>query len=354
MPKTLKVGIVGVGGISKSHIPGWRASPHAELIAGCDVQEAALEAWGKQNDIKKLVKNAADLFSDRDIDIIDVCTPNMYHAPLVIAALEAGKHVICEKPLAPTPESIRQMMAARDSSGKLLMTAQHFRFQPTSKAMKAEIDTGTLGDVYHSRSWMLRRGGCPTTSGFIHKRNSGGGCCIDIGVHILDLTCWFMGNPQPLAVTGVARTELANQEGAFSAWAGTIPPSFDVEDFAAAFIRFDNGATLILEVSWMLHHDNPQGEDMQMWLYGTQGGAHWPKCEMLENNNEIRQQYNRGLRHLPTGLEAHAQECMEFAQAIVDDAPSPVPAEESLQVISILDAIYRSQDKGREVLIDSF
>ena len=350
MAKTLKVGIIGVGGISRTHIPGWDAAPHAELVAGCDIQGDVLKDWGKQHNIKKLVTQPRELFEDEDIDIIDVCTPNMYHAPLAIASLEAGKHVICEKPLAPTPKEIRKMIAARDKSGKLLMTAQHMRFEPSSKAMKAEIGLGALGDVYHSRSWILRRGGSPSTSGFIHKKNSGGGCGIDIGVHILDLTLWFMGNPRPATVTGVARAALAHQRGAFSTWDGPIPESFDVEDFAAAFVRFDNGATLVLEVSWLLHH-NSQGEDMQMWLYGTHAGAHWPKCEFVETNYETRQHYKRTLELFPTMLEAHAQECVEFSQAVVDGAPSPVPAEESLQVISILDAIYRSQAKGGEVSV---
>ena len=351
MAKTLKVGIIGVGGIARTHIPGWNASSYAELVAGCDIRERVLKGWGKENMIKKLTTDPADLFKDADIDIIDVCTPNMHHTPLAIAALEAGKHVICEKPLAPTPQDIRQMIAARDKSGKLLMTAQHFRFEASSKAMKAEIDAGILGEVYHARSWMLRRGACPTTSGFILKKNSGGGPCIDIGVHILDLTLWFMGNPQPVTITGVARAALAHQKGAFSIWGGAIPKTFDVEDFAAAFVRFDNGATLTLEVSWLLHHDT-EGEDMQMWLYGTKAGAHWPRCEFYESNYETRQHYNRTLKRFPKPLEPHAQECVEFAQAIADDAPSPVPAEQSLQVITILDAIYRSQEKGGEVRVD--
>ncbi|MBI1930898.1 Gfo/Idh/MocA family oxidoreductase [Candidatus Poribacteria bacterium] len=351
MAKTLKVGIIGVGGIANTHLPGWNASPLAELAAGSDIRADVLKSWGEKHGIKKLATDATELFNDPDIDIIDVCTPNMYHAPLTIAALEAGKHVICEKPLAPTPKDIRNMIAARDKSGKMLMTAQHFRFQGNSKAMKAEIGIGALGDVYHARSWMLRRGGAPTGSGFILKKNSGGGPCIDIGVHILDLTLWFMGNPQPVAVTGAARAELAHQKGAFSAWGGAIPETFDVEDFAAAFVRFDHGATLILEVSWLLHHDT-RGEDMQMWLYGTNGGAHWPKCEIYESNLQTRQHYNRTLSLFPHGLEAHAQECVEFAKAIVDGAPSPVPAEQSLQVISILDGIYRSQEKGGEVRVD--
>jgi predicted dehydrogenase len=332
-------------------MPGWEASPHAEVVAGSDISEAALQTWGDKHGITRLVTDSADLIGDPEIDVIDVCTPNNYHAPLSIAALNAGKHVICEKPLAATPREIREMIAARDASGQMLMTAQHFRFRGSSKALKAEIDGGALGDIYHARSWMLRRAAAPTRPGFIMKKHSSGGPCIDIGVHILDLTLWMMGNPKPAAVTGVARAELAHQPGAFSVWGGPIPAEFDVEDFAAAFVRFENGATLVIEVSWLLHH-NTQGEDMQMWLYGTQGGSHWPKCEIYHSNYETQQMYNRSLQVTRDALEPHAQECVEFAQAVVDGAPSPVPAEQSLQVMTILDGIYRSQKAGGEIELD--
>ncbi len=347
---SLKVGVIGVGGIARTHMPGWAASEHVEVIAGSDISETALQAWGEENGISRLETDPAALFSDPDIDIIDVCTPNGYHAPLGIAALQAGKHVICEKPLAPTPAEIRDMIAARDASGKLLMTAQHFRFGGNAMAMKAEIDRGTLGDIYHARSWMLRRAGLPARPGFVLKKHSGGGATIDIGVHILDLTLWFMGNPQPVAVSGVARADLAHIEGAFGLW-GNVPPETDVEEFSAAFVRFDNGATLVIEISWLLHHD-VIGEDMQMWLYGTQGGSHWPKCEIYSTNYESQQHYNIALKRTHDLMEPHALECVEFARAVAEGAPSPVPAEQSLQVLTILDGIYRSQASGAEVRLD--
>ncbi|MFN8440368.1 MAG: Gfo/Idh/MocA family oxidoreductase [Caldilineaceae bacterium] len=349
MSKKLKVAVIGVGGIAKTHMPGWAASEHAEVIAGSDVMEPILQAWGEQHGVRKLSTNAADVINDPDVDIVDVCTPNMYHTELVIAALNAGKHVICEKPLAPTPDEIRKMIAARDASGKTLMTAQHFRFAGMSQAMKKEIDDGALGDVYHARSWMLRRGWIPVRPGFIYKKNSGGGPCIDIGVHILDLTLWFMGNPQPVTVSGVAKRALSLHKGAFSQWGGTlIPDDMDVEDFASAFVRFDNGATLILEVSWLIHHNTP-GEDMQMWLYGMEGGSHWPKGEFFATNYATKQFRNSSITLTSDKMEPHALECVEFARAVSEGAPSPVPAEQSLQVMSILDGIYRSQREGREV-----
>lgn len=352
MADTLKVGVVGVGGISRTHMPGWAASPLAEVVAGSDVVPTVLETWGEAHGITQLTTDPAELFADPDIDIVDLCVPNMYHSSLAIAALEAGKHVICEKPLAPTPGEVRKMIEARDQSGKMLMTAQHFRFKGISQAMKKEIETGVLGDIYHARSWMLRRNGLIATPTFVHKKHSGGGPCIDIGVHILDLTLWLMGNPKPVAVSGVAKAPLAHHEGAFAAWHDTpIPKDFDVEDFAAAFVRFENGTTLVLEVSWLLHHDIA-GEDMQMWLYGTDGGSHWPSGQFLSTNYETRQLYNRTLQLTKDPMEPHALECVQFAQAVTDGAPSPVPAEQSLQVMAILDGIYRSQREGKEVKIE--
>ncbi len=350
MGTSLKVGIVGVGGIARTHMPGWHASEHAEVIAGSDIIEPALKDWGALHGIERLYSDVKDLFADPDIDIIDVCTPNMYHRPLAIGALEAGKHVLCEKPLAPTPADIRAMMAARDKAGKLLMTAQHFRFAGISKAMKREIQTGALGNIYHGRSWMLRRNGFVPSPTFVERRHSGGGPCIDIGVHVLDLTLWLMGNPEPIAVSGMAGAPLAHLDGQFSAWRpeAPLPEIWDVEDYAVAMVRFETGATLVLETSWLLHHDI-DGEDMQIWLYGDRGGCHYPSAKFLSTNYETKQLYNRFLKITRDQLEPHAQECVEFAQAIADDAPSPVPSEHSLQVLSILDGIYRSQKAGKEI-----
>lgn len=351
MTSPLKVAVIGVGGIARTHMPGWKASPHAEVVAGADINPTVLQSWGAENGVTRLAEKVEDLLRDPDIDIVDICVPNMHHAPLAIAALEAGKHVICEKPLAPTPDDVRRMITARDASGKLLMTAQHFRFAGVSQAMKKEIDAGALGEVYHARSWMLRRNAFIPTAGFVRKDLSGGGPCIDIGVHVLDLTLWLMGHPKPVAVTGVARAELAHQPGAFSVWhPAPIPDTFDVEDFATGFVRFENGATLVIEVSWLLHH-NTMGEDMQIWLYGKDGGAHWPKAEFLATNYATRQLYNRTLQVVRDQMEPHALECVEFARAVAEGAPSPVPPEQSLLVMAILDGIYRSQREGREVPI---
>jgi len=350
----LKVAVIGVGGISRTHMPGWEASQDAEVIAGSDINPVALAEWGVKYNILKLATDFGEILRDPEIDIVDLCVPNMYHAPLAIAALNAGKHVLCEKPLAPTPDDIRNMIAARDASGKLLMTAQHFRFAGTSQAMKREIDMGVLGQVYHARSWMLRRSGMIPLPSFTSKKHAGGGPGIDIGTHVLDLTLWLMGHPKPVTVSGTARNMFGQRPGMWAHWRPDMPmpqgDQFDVEDFAAAFVRFENGATLMLEVSWFMHHDN-LSEDMQIWLYGTEAGAHWPKCEFLSTNYTTRQFYNMALKATADKMEPHALECVEFARAVAEGRPSPVPPEQSLQVISILDGIYRSQREGKEVAV---
>ncbi len=348
MAKTLKVGLIGLGDIALAHVPGWQASPHTELVAGSYLRPARREIWQQAQTGMKFYDHPADLIADSDLDIIDICSPNMFHTEQVVAALEAGKHVICEKPLAPTPAEIRKMIAARDRSGKLLMTAQHMRYRGASRALKAEIDKGALGEVYHARAWWLRRSDLPPRPTFIYKDRAGGGACIDIGVHVLDMALWLMGYPQPVTVSGTARIGLAHHAGAFTTYeAGLVPPDVDVEDFAAGLVRFENGATLVLEVSWLLHHQ-PR-EDVKVWLYGAEGGCQWPSAQLHFSDYEAQQLVDTQLVWTEDPLGPHALECMDFAQAIVEGRPSPVPPEQSLVVQVILDGIYRSQVQGREV-----
>ena len=139
--------------------------------------------------------------------------------------------------------------------------------------------------------------------------------------------------------------------GAFSNWGGPVAKEWDVEEFASAFVRFANGATLILECSWLLNHKTT-GEDMQMWLYGDKGGAHWPSNELLRTDNATRQHFNTQLVRNDGGGEPHALECIAFADAVAHGKPSPVPAEQSLDVIAILDGLYRSAEAGKEVRLE--
>ena len=353
---TLKVGVIGVGGIAGAHMPGWRDSPLAAVVAGADPSSDALTKWGTEWGVTTYHEDPYDLIADPDIDVVDVCTPNAYHTPLTVAALEAGKHVLCEKPLALTVDEVRRMIAARDKSGKLLMTGQHFRFTGAARALKEQIDAGRLGEVYHGRAWWLRRGQVPARPGFLQKKHSGGGPCIDLGVHVLDLALHFMGQPKPVTVTGTSVRKLMDKEGAFTLWGRERLPTevIDVEDFAAALVRFENGASLVLETSWMLHHTAEDGsdEETKVWLYGTDGGARYPENVLLQTDNPTMQTFDSKLKLKSEPAKPHALECIELAEAITNGGPSPVPAEDSLNLINILEGLYESGRTGREVVLE--
>ncbi|MEM1212581.1 MAG: Gfo/Idh/MocA family oxidoreductase [Planctomycetota bacterium] len=342
----LRVGVVGVGGILGTHMPGWEASPHTTVAACCDVREEAATGFAKKREIETVYTDYEKLLADDSIDVIDLAVPTAFHAPMTIQALEAGKHVFCEKPLAPTPKEIEQIIEARDKSGKMTCTMQNQRYTPESKALRRRFHAGDLGNVYHARLWWLRRTQLPARPGFVYKKNSGGGPCIDIGVHILDLALWLMGNRKPVAVSGTARKEVAAVPGAWSSWGGDVPPDMDVEDFAAGFVRLDDGSTLILEVSWLMHH--PQ-EEVRAWFYGSEGGVTYPDGTVYKSDNEAKMIYDVNLKPGKNALGDHALCCMDFAEALVTGGDSPVPAEQSLAVMRILDGLYRSEASGGEV-----
>ncbi len=217
----LKIGLIGCGGISQVHLDGWKKlNPQCQVVALCDILDEPLKRRGEQFDVPRQQRYPShkDLLKSADVDAIDICVPNMAHAPIAIDALNAGKDVIGEKPLAPTPADIRRMIAARDKSKKLLMTAQHQRFERKSQRLKTYLAGGVLGEVYYARSHCLRRRQIPTPLGFIEKARSGGGPCIDIGVHVLDLTLWLMGFPEPVSVSGIAPCKLGKRKDIRGFW----------------------------------------------------------------------------------------------------------------------------------------
>ena len=341
------VALVGTGGIGEFHAALWRETPQARLLGVYDVNRRAAERVAREYGAERVYDSLEDALADERVDAIDVCTPNRFHAPTVTAALDAGKHCICEKPLAATAAEIEEMIAARDRSGRLLMTAQHMRFERSSLALMKLIEAGELGEVYYTRAWWLRRRMAPTTPGLLSRAQAVHGPGLDIGVHMLDLAMHFMGHPQPLTVSGISVCKLGRQPDVGNQWGRFKPADYEVEDFAAALVRFAGGAALSLEVSWLLNmHEQ---EKCSVWLHGTDGGASWPNLKL----NHVRQGLliDSSVAHDGTS-DGHKNELAAFRDAILTGGPSPVPAEQSLTVARIIEALYESAETGREVTLD--
>ena len=262
--------------------------------------------------------------------------------------METGKHVMCEKPLAPSADEVRQMIAARDKTGRILMAGQHLRFESRTRAVRALIAEGMLGQVYHAKAQWLRVRGLPATAGFMSKQLAAFGPGADIGVHVLDLAMHLMDMPTPQTVLGQAGCWLAKTPGRFNSWKPYNVEEMEVEDLAVAMIRFANGGTLTVEASWMLNL--PDGERMGIDLFGTEGGIMWPQMRYLR---ETRGQLLSGqITSTPVDVsDGHANEFEAFAKAVREDGPSPLPAEDSLVIAQILDALYASAESGKAVEI---
>ena len=342
----VRIVLIGTGGIGRYHAELWQKMPGAELVGVFDASPKVGAAVAEELGIPRVYATLEEALAEPAADAIDVCTPNRAHTPVVLAALDAQKHCLCEKPLAVTAGEIEEMIAARDRSGKLLMTTQHMRFEQRSVALRKLIEAGELGDVYYGRAWWLRRRRAPTSPGLLRKDQAGHGPALDLGVHMLDLALHFMGFPKPVSVSGVAARRLAQQADVANQWGAYSPEDFEVEDFAAAFVRFEGGAALSLEASWLLNMTEP--ETRRLWLHGTTGGAEWPEGRL----NRVQHGLLLDTQILnDEGEDGHRNALAAFCAAIGANRPSPVPAEQSLMVARILEALYRSAESGREVTL---
>jgi predicted dehydrogenase len=228
-----------------------------------------------------------------------------------------------------------------------LMTAQHQRFTSSAQAIKNWAEDGNLGAVYHARVKAMRRAWLPAARGFIDKRLSGGGPCMDIGVHALDACMWIMGFPKPVRASGVAKVNFAKGHRIPGMWGEWDRKLFSVEDFAAGFVHFDNGATMTLEAAWLGHQ--PENEDMSFQLFGMEGGVKWPSGEYA---SVAGKSFVQGTLTHPRRIErAHSEEIKAFYDCVVNHKPSLVPWTETIKVTGILEAVYASQKQGREVVV---
>lgn len=344
----LRIGFIGAGDVvTRFHLPGWGRLRNVEYVAVADTREERVREVAEKHRIPMVFTDYRELLDLKEIDAVDVCVPNQHHAPVTLAALAAGKHVLCEKPLATTPAEVEAMIAAAKSADRLICVVQNHRYRGISRAIKQWIDAGNLGQPYYARAWALRRNYVPCTPGFISKELSGGGVCMDMGVHALDMVMHLLGFPKPVTVTGQAGVFLAKDDTIPGGWGEWDRRTFDVEDFACGMVRFAGGMMLSLETSWLAHI--PEPETISCTILGTQAGVSWPSGVVATARN--RKLVDLALDPLPELERGHWSVIEEFAHAVVNGKPSPVPPEESLATIRVLNGVYRSQQEGREVLL---
>ncbi len=342
--KPLRVGIIGAGGIARDqHIPGYQKVEGVEIAAVCDVREDAARHIAQKHNIPNVYRDFRKMLRKEKLDAVSVCTPNAFHMDPTIAALRSGVHVLCEKPIALNARQGEAMCAEARKVKRILMVGLHMRFSPSAKMLKQFIQDGELGHIYYARAQALRRGGVPSWGVFIEKDKSGGGPLIDIGVHILDLALWLMGHPEPVSVTGNTYCYFGNREGVSNEWGKWDPKRFTVEDTGMGFVRFKNGMTLCLETSWKSHID----EDLfKVSFLGMEGGAVTEPLRVMRDKRGTMVDITP--QRLPK-VAPHAEEIREFVEAIREGKPSPVPGEEALMTTRILDGIYASAKKGKEI-----
>jgi len=326
-------------------MPAWSKHPDCEIIAVCDANEQALNTAAEQFGVKYKFTDFKKMLTMAEIDVVDICTPNYLHAEPAILALNSGKHVMVEKPMAMNAVEGEAMCQAAQKAGKKLMVAQNCRFGSEAQTLKRFIDAGEMGEVYYARVQALRRRGIPGWGVFTQKDKQGGGPLIDIGVHALDLTLWLMGHPKPTAASGLCYTKFGTRPGLVGLFGKWDHTNYTVEDFATGLIRFDNGASLVIESSFAA---NIEKDVFNTALFGTEGGCEWNPIKIFKEEHQTLLDVTPVF--LPK-VNTHEAEVHQFADSILNDTPTPVPGEQGLMVMKILDAIYKSAEEGKEVAI---
>lgn len=354
---SLKVAVIGCGGIGMSkHMPSLAKIPEVEMTAFCDIlveraQEAARK-FGKQD--AKVYSDYKELLKDTSIDVVHVCTPNKSHADISVAALEAGKHVMCEKPMAKTAADALRMLEAAKRTGKKLTIGYQNRFRSDSQYLKRLCSEGDLGEIYYAKAHAIRRRAVPTWGVFLNEEEQGGGPLIDIGTHALDLTLWMMDNYKPMSVMGSVYKKLGHRKDSANAWGPWDPEKFTVEDSAFGYITMQNGASIMLESSWALN--SLQTGEAKTTLCGTEAGA-----DMLEGLRINGEKYGKlyvtkpgldmaGVDFYESDKDSPAdREARAWIDSILEDKDVSVKPEQAYVVTQLLEAIYESAGTGKAI-----
>ena len=344
--KRIGIGIIGAGGIARgAHIGNYQKINGVELVAVCDIVRKRAEAYADEFGFQRVYTDYRKMVKDKDIDAVSVCTPNAFHKGPTIAALRAGKHVLCEKPIATNAKDGAAMVAAAKKARRKLMIGLHHHFQPETQALKKFIDRGNLGRIYYGRVQALRRRGVPSWGVFTDKKVQGGGPLVDIGVHILYAALYLLDFPKPVSASGAAWNHIGTAPGHMHFWGPWDHRKFSVEDMATGFVRFANGLVLLVEASWAA---NIEKESMNVTLLGDKAGC---SLSPLQVTREEMGGLSTTSLQLPKKPSPHEQEIRAFVAAIRGNKPVPIPGENALVVQKILDAIYRSAKIKKEVKI---
>ncbi len=355
--KTLKMGIIGCGGIARwAYAPFFRGEKRVEIVAVCDILPDRVAQFRDEFfPTADTYTDYKELLARKDIDAINICTPNSLHSEIAVAAFKAGKHVMCEKPDAVSPKKAIEMKTASEKAKKLLMVMRNNRFTDPSIYAKRFIDAGKMGEIYAGRCGWQRRRGIPGKGGwFTTKELAGGGPLIDLGVHMIDLAIWLMGNPKPVAVSGntfckFAGVEDDNSDSEHSKFGDVVKGGiFDVEDLAMGLIRFDNGAVLQIEFSWA---SNIKSENRFVELRGTKAGMTWRNGDFIEMYSETDGEI---VDIKPAGNLAdngHSRNLKNFVDVLLKKATPCFKPQQGVDMIKILAAMYKSAQTGAEVRI---
>ena len=350
----IKVAVIGCGGISGVHLDAYAKNPKVELYALCDIDEKQVNKRGDEYGVSRRYLDCETMLRELpEIDAVSVCTWNSAHAPCTIAALKAGKHVLCEKPMALNAKEAEEMMQAAKEAGKLLMIGFVRRFGNDCAILSDLIEDDQFGELYYAKATYLRRNGNPG-GWFGDKSRSGGGPLIDLGVHVIDLTRYLMGNHQPVSVYGATFQKLFNRKeikggvGYQSVSAGSNDVC-DVEDAVTALIRFDNGSVISVEASFSLNLEHDKGD---IEFFGTKAGAKLdPELKIFSSMSNYMTNVQLTV---PTALSfggLFENEINHFVDCLTEGIPCRNPAEDGVTLMKILDGIYESARTGHEVTL---
>ncbi len=346
---SFNVAVLGTGAIGLDHLSSFESHPAVRLAAVADTSLERAQAAADLHHIPKVSTDYREIIAQRDIDIISIALPNYLHAPVALAALQAGKHVMLDKPMATNARDAERLVTAAKKHRRLLMIGQNNRFTPDVQTLKQLILKGVLGDVYHAKTAWTRRGGIPRIgSWFTQSKYAGGGCTYDIGVHALDRCLFLLGEFDAVAVSGQTYAKFGPRGLGDGTWGKSeIAPGrpFDVEDMSVALIKLRSGRTVLLESSWAAHQ--PFADFNGTQLFGTEAGALMPNLQLFRKT-----EHGYAAESVATSTTlVNPNRMSHFVDVLLGKEEPYVKPEESLAVQKILDAIYHSSKTGREVRI---